>query len=348
VSKAMSFPLKLNSVESLFELVEFEGPEKLLEVWFQPVGNDTIASPQPDNSLLRTASSEEWQEILNEVQCKILSVIHNEYIDAYVLSESSLFVYSKIIVLKTCGKTTLLRAIPKMMELGNKYGLEIQSVFYSRRKYLFPHSQLSPHTSFDEEITYLEKTVRKPGSAYILGRVNGDHWNLYLTEEPTQSDPDQTLEILMTNLDREAMRQFYKQGSFITAKKSTQKSGISDLFPGALMDEHLFEPYGYSMNGILNGGYFTIHITPQPNCSYASFETNISLESYNGLIQRVLSIFNPGKFSVSAFANSAATCHSAKQAFDPSAFTDYKRQDAVHYVFTNYDVYFCHFEKTHT
>jgi S-adenosylmethionine decarboxylase len=47
----------------------------------------------------------------------------------------------------------------------------------------------------------------------------------------------------------------------------------------------------------------TIHITPEPECSYVSFESNIPLTSYTGLIQRVLNTFNPGKFIMTVFAN---------------------------------------------
>ncbi len=66
-----------------------------------------------------------------------------------------------------------------------------------------------------------------------------------------------------------------------------QRSGIGDLFPGAVCDDFLFDPCGYSVNGLLGEGYFTIHITPQEGCSYASFETNINLPCYKELIEKV-------------------------------------------------------------
>ena len=53
------------------------------------------------------------------------------------------------------------------------------------------------------------------------------------------------------------------------------------------------------MNGQAADGssYWTIHITPEAHCSYASFETNFSCDSYHHLIARVLEVFRPAKFT---------------------------------------------------
>ena len=70
------------------------------------------------------------------------------------------------------------------------------------------------------------------------------------------------------------------------------------------IDDYLFDPCGYSMNGVLKGGeYMTIHITPEAEFSYVSFESNIQQSSYLDVIKRVLDTFRPGKFIVTAFAN---------------------------------------------
>ena len=47
----------------------------------------------------------------------------------------------------------------------------------------------------------------------------------------------------------------------------------------------------------------TIHITPEAEFSYVSFESNIPQSSYLDVIFRVLETFRPGKFIVTAFAN---------------------------------------------
>lgn len=47
----------------------------------------------------------------------------------------------------------------------------------------------------------------------------------------------------------------------------------------------------------------TIHITPEPEFSYVSFESNVSSSKYTELIERVIKTFQPGKFVVTIFAN---------------------------------------------
>ena len=40
----------------------------------------------------------------------------------------------------------------------------------------------------------------------------------------------------------------------------------------------------------------TIHITPEPDFSYVSFETDVPQQAYSGLIMKLIDVFKPGKF----------------------------------------------------
>jgi S-adenosylmethionine decarboxylase len=63
---------------------------------------------------------------------------------------------------------------------------------------------------------------------------------------------------------------------------------------GVVVHDHLFDPCGYSMNGVASKNcYWTIHITPEAHCSYVSFETNIRPWSYAQLVSKVVSAFQP-------------------------------------------------------
>jgi S-adenosylmethionine decarboxylase len=78
----------------------FEGPEKLLEVWFAPSldalpdvpESSTRARPrsrpagvQRQWRGLRRVGREVWEEMLDTVKCKVLSVVEGEELDAYLL-----------------------------------------------------------------------------------------------------------------------------------------------------------------------------------------------------------------------------------------------------------------------
>ncbi|EAW56071.1 hCG17429, isoform CRA_a, partial [Homo sapiens] len=86
--------------------------------------------------------------------------------------------------------------------------------------------------------------------------------------EKVISQPDQTLENLMSGLDPAVMDQFYMKDG-VTAKDVICESGIHNLIPGSVINATMFNPYGYSMNGMKSDGtYWTIHITPEPESFY--------------------------------------------------------------------------------
>jgi len=287
-----------NTVQVTTEpLSGFEGPEKRLEVDFK-------YNPNSLNGL-RDISKERWQEMLNYAKCTIISHTPNDYFDAYVLSESSLFVYPFKMMVKTCGTTTLLNVIPKLLEFATELNMEVEFVMFSRKNYMFPSKQLGLHSHWDKEVTYLNTIFE--GNSYIIGNQATDHWYLYLADYSNTTrvvTPEKTLEIMMHKLDPAAAAQFYRKEG--TGDKD-KFPGIAELLPESETDEFNFTPCGYSMNGLLKQAYSTIHVTPEPHCSYASFETNASSACYNALINQVLAIFKPGTFSISFFTEKGSS-----------------------------------------
>ena len=57
---------------------------------------------------------------------------------------------------------------------------------------------------------------------------------------------------------------------------------------------------------MLHGAYFTIHITPEDHCSYASFETNLKQSMYEPLINHILELFRPNRFTTALFSEGPA------------------------------------------
>jgi S-adenosylmethionine decarboxylase len=286
----------------------FEGPEKRLEIYFQRNNNDSLG--------LRAKTKSEWQMLLDTASCTIISATSNKFLDSYVLSESSLFVYPYKVVLKTCGTTTLLFCLAMLSEYAKSCNTWIKYLIFSRKNYNFPDKQIYPHKNFESEVQYLNQIFPK-GSPHALGpdTTNGDYQLVYFTKNHSVGNQIQesdlefrseaieyqpTVEILMSALDADAMSNFYRNEKFIDSKTTTIKVGLADIFPHMQTDEFMFDPCGYSVNAIsdANGSYFTVHVTPEPHCSYASFETNHPGFIENGLVEKVLKIFCPGRFSI--------------------------------------------------
>jgi S-adenosylmethionine decarboxylase len=358
--------IDINSIDSHF----FEGVEKLLEIWFVPNSKE---------SDLRKIPRHMWDALLKSVRCEIISFTRNDQIDAYVLSESSMFVSNRRWILKTCGTTTPLQCLEPLINMAIDIAgfAEIEDLFYSRKNYKKPELQVSPHRGFEEEVAFLDQFF-DDGRAYCLGSVNRDCWYLYTLSRPGGGtimknkielnnnnnnnnnntnnvileslnipDPDQTIEVLMTDLDPDVMSIFTKE-ECADAKEATQKSGIYKIIPGMVIDDYLFDPCGYSMNGIskTSGCYMTIHITPEPDFSYVSFESNVAASSYSQLIERVIETFKPNKFIVTVFANKTSPAFGASRELEHiSSIGQWKRRDIQYCRFETYDLTYAHYCK---
>ncbi|EQL00993.1 hypothetical protein G6O67_006705 [Ophiocordyceps sinensis] len=460
----------------------FEGPEKLLEVWFAPSAAALPASAAPSG--LKSVPAETWVGMLDMVNCKILSVLESEAVDAYLLSESSMFVFPHKLILKTCGTTTLLLGLQRMLHIAAaNAGFPFRNavsvdhvraaaipyrVFYSRKNFLFPDKQRGPHRSWKQEVKYLDDMIEGGGSAYMVGRMNGDHWYLYITSpnktltppltpnleavnghptpesmsnggsganSPGAHHNDETLEILMTDLDPEIAKQFFlsnasavatdklaaetqearrkaavsrnglstpieevdvfdNQGAdWLSAKKLdaieeltteghalgtvvSESCGLSQVYPtsvypDARVDAYLFSPCGFSANGVIpapatahedqhnSTHYFTVHVTPEPGFSFASFETNVPGRQ-NGkttaeIIEHVVGIFRPGRFSVTVFETKGRSANpygmgdegfknlAMQRLVDP--VRGYRRIDRIVHDFEDYDLVFRFYER---
>ena len=474
-------------------LIPGTGPEKLLEVWFSPSPEDLPASVNPNG--LKNVATEEWKVMLDLVNCKVLSVVDSEHVDAYLLSESSLFVFPHKLILKTCGTTTLLSGLSKMLEIAARSagfpsdpsvshrGLASTAVpyrvFYSRKNFLYPDKQRGPHRNWAEEVRFLDHMF-KGGSAYLVGKMNGEHWYLYITGPDKSLTPpttpewekhvkdevatrvfkdisdqsvlpldtnqpqlleDETLEILMTDLDPQQAKLFYldhanavaadpvrqygrrarqqiigsvaaeQRGAFEHSQEDiddifsnwsaelgggsdpsvisteghvlgtvvSESSGLSEIYPNsrypdARIDAYLFSPCGFSANGVIPAPaqgrslatthYFTVHVTPESHCSYASFETNVPSRQTGRetaeVVERVVKIFRPGRFSVTLFEakpvpstyETAFTANrevsalaTARRSARMEGIDGYRRVERIVHDLDGYDLVFRHYER---
>ena len=261
-------------------MMRFEGTEKKLEL----VVSKEVGS-------LRKLDSSWWNHIVTKARAKILSSVHNEQCSAYLLSESSLFVYDDFMTMITCGDTSLVDATLEILKsIPEKH---IPLFFYERKNPIFPQS-----TSFYDDLKRLQNHF--DGTAYRFGDLTTHHICLFHKNHKSILDPqDMTLEILMHEIDSHVQRLFSRENDI----SHIRSLGMHSLFSFDFQwDEHFFTPSGYSLNGIRGHEYYTFHVTPSDLGSYVSFETNhIFTDDYHKTIEKILSIFKPKLFDIFQF-----------------------------------------------
>ena len=176
----------------------FEGPEKKLEVNFDPHQVDLL---KLDRSF--------WDQVIAAAQAEILSELEGNECRAYLLSESSLFVYQDRLILITCGTTMLVAAAEKLIEkLGRS---SIVGIFYQRKNENFPYYQKS---NFFEDTKKL--STHFDGQSFLFGEQDDHHMYLFHwsgnESSPVESlKNDFTLEVLMNGLPSESRENFFSK-----------------------------------------------------------------------------------------------------------------------------------------
>ena len=261
-------------------LSNFEGPEKKLEI--------ILTAPQTG---LRAAVDRRWDRVVTACGAEIISQISTDQLDAYLLSESSLFVWDDRVLLITCGQTAPVDAIPVLVEFMHRR--KIAWVFYERKNFLFPEEQ---PRDFTGDVCRLSEFF--DGESRKLGLAAEDHLHVFCANPgPCPGGEDVTLQILMNDLDP-AVSDAFSGTCARGARRIEKETGIDRLVSDMRQDRHVFSPFGYSINAIRGRDYCTIHVTPQRGGSYASFETNRVAPDHDRVIDQVLSVFRPRRFSL--------------------------------------------------
>ncbi|MFB2733474.1 adenosylmethionine decarboxylase [Shewanella mangrovisoli] len=275
----------------------FEGAEKKLEIRLTP----KMAS-------LRQREYGFWSTLVACANAEILSTISNPTCDAYLLSESSLFVWDDKILLLTCGNSTLVDAACHFI---NALGVEHIAALCYQRKNEYQAQRQS--TSFVDDIAKLRTLI--PGKAFRVGHLDSHHHYLFCTDNQFCSDDlfstdNQTvfstetcLELMMYHIRGELAD--YLKLPTQTEQGIYQRLGFQQLLGDFQFDMHCFQPAGFSLNAIRGTDYVTLHITPslgQGEHSYVSFETNLDLANYSHpVVARLVDLFSPISWDLISF-----------------------------------------------
>ncbi|MBR9727788.1 adenosylmethionine decarboxylase [Shewanella intestini] len=259
----------------------FEGSEKKFEVHINPA-----------HGSLRCLLSDVKQQLVAQAGADILSSIKSEHCEAYVLSESSLFIWDNKLIMLTCGQSTLIESALFCIET---IGVEHITAFsYQRKNECF--AQLQPSTFLDD-VKRLNQLIA--GQARRIGKLDGHHHYVFSANHNfTPTAVDNTTELMMYHISGPTAD--YLAGSEQHIPTINQQLNLRRLFADFTLDQYAFKPYGYSVNGIFEQYYFTIHITPQPHNSYVSLETNLDLKN-NHVISELLAILQPSHWDFVGF-----------------------------------------------
>ena len=267
----------------------FEGSEKKIEI--------TVTD---DAGSLRLLGEDFWSRIVASANAEIISKISNEECDAYLLSESSLFVWADRFLMLTCGISTLADAVLLFIEhLGRD---KIRLASYQRKNEYLSHLQGS---SFADDLKRIRAVL--PGEAFRVGHLDSHHHYLYTSKSDYLPDQgESTSELLMYHIQGSVAD--YLRSEKQSASEIRQLLQLERLFGDFEFNDFLFEPFGYSINGICGDRYMTIHITPQEKSSYVSLETNLAITAQEeSLFSLLLATFNPGCWDIIGFNTKVST-----------------------------------------
>ncbi|NMP30228.1 adenosylmethionine decarboxylase [Thalassotalea sp. M1531] len=258
----------------------FEGSEKKAEI--------VIDGSQL--SLLHDITDDFWASLVECCNAQILSNISNDSCKAFLLSESSLFVWQDRLLILTCGVTQLVKSVEYFIQqLGTD---KILQVTYQRKNEYFAHEQAS---CFGDDIKCLSQYVQ--GKALRFGELDSHHnYVFHQDNDFVASVEDKTYELLAYQISSEASKVLTTPN--LSAAQIREFLAIDALLPDFIIDDYVFKPFGYSLNAIKGEQYLTIHVTPQEDSSYVSFESNLNLVK---LAPQILAVLSPASFDLITF-----------------------------------------------
>ena len=286
----------------------FEGVEKRVELQFS-VSND-------DPNGLRALPSHTWDGVCDLAKCTIVRHEKLGQVDSYILSESTLLVFRARVMIKTCGATVPLNAVDFVVRVASVVGASLARMVYSRGRFLYPSLQWHPHNRPDTESRFVAAMTisghRVTGQWASFSDSDGPYWSVHMKDFPhVPVHPISnriTVEVLMTGLSPESRARYFRDKSQSDSyNEERMGESLAGIDPSFTLSGISFDPCGYSCNAHSpsNEDYFTIHVTPEAEFSYASAEAVFAL-SVDGINYDLV-------MRVQRFVGRAV------RAFDPSA-----------------------------
>lgn len=256
----------------------YEGTEKRLEICIN------------DLDLLQF-SDVFWAEMLHQAGAFILSEIKTPHCKAYLLSESSLFIWQDKLLLITCGNTHLVKAAQYFQKKVLKEN--INSLLFHRHQAIQPHLQQS---NFSQDSKIL-MTNLGGNTQHWRGNYQGDLF--YFSNKINQRQQDNKQILMCHGLQGQFANKL--QTGEATKVEIEKAISVARFFPQLQVDQYIFKPKGYSLNAVHENDYLTIHLTPEISSTYISVETSYLNKSADDFIDHLQRLFQPKQSNLMRF-----------------------------------------------
>jgi len=231
---------------------------------------------------LLTLKQSFWHDLVSYAGAEIISNINNYHVSAYLLSESSLFIWEDKLLLITCGNTQLVKAALFIQQQLTKQ--KISTLIFQRHQALKPQLQA---TNFQQDRILLEKQFNGhlqhcrdnyQGDLFVFGEIS------------THTIPTQGI-YMLHGLRGEFAESL--QGKHMDKASILKRLKFTDFFDSLTIDHFSFKPKGYSLNAINQQNYLTIHLTPEKLSTYLSIETSLTESQCAPFIKHLEALFLP-------------------------------------------------------
>ncbi len=243
-------------------------------------------------SLLKDIDNGFWHQMISACQASILSTTETTECKAFILSESSLFIWNSRLLILTCGTAPLIKAIEFFIRSFLKVPLQI---IYQRQQERSTAKQL---TTFNQDVIQLNQYFSGQRSTLHTENMANQHiyvgWSKQISahHENIALKPKAKYEWCGYELSTHVCKQLIKPDTTSAAIRNFLK--LSDWFKKQkvawTIDDYCFSPYGYSLNAVSDQQFVTLHLTPQSPVSYISVSSDGDISS---LITLLIGIFQP-------------------------------------------------------
>ena len=228
---------------------------------------------------LRALGVDYWHDVAEAAGVEVHSHLADESCDAFILSEASLLVFDRRVLMMARGQMRPHLALLKIVERVG--ASNIRSMIYKRLQ----------TTTFPDDTRALAECL--PGRTIQFG--NADEHSVFLFRRDRlelECRGETSVEILMHGISDKALSDFSGE-SHPTAEALRRATGVDRIVAGFEVDDKLLDA-GYSLNAVRGEEYYAIHVTPQFGGSHASFESNVRFATtLPQTIQRLLEMFRP-------------------------------------------------------